>query len=231
MQSGGADLIHGTSLVEKATAIWREALRLLVVAWGSVAAFLGLMISTGVLVDTQGWGEPADIALMVVDFLATFALTMVLLRTGVPGGRRGSRGFWTYFGLSFLSGIAILLGLVLLIIPGLVVWARLAPSAGYALADDMEVSDAMSKSWDATGDHILPIMLAHLPAFAAGIGGGAVFFALFDDAGPQPWSVSLAVNVLTYGSTALGIVLGLAVFTLLARSESSQAGADAFPAQ
>ena len=206
-----------TTAAEQAGAILREAVRLITASPLAVLLYLALLIGAGTLVDTRNLGSGADFAMLVVDIGATFALTMILIVEGVPGGRQGGNGFGTYFGLSFLTGFAIGLGLLALVVPGLYLWARWAPAYGYALAEGMDVSTAMSASWEATRGRTFPILFAMLVPFAVTIAGTLIFLLLIDQVGTVEWPLSLGANGLVYLGSALSTAVGLATFSLLAR--------------
>ena len=135
----------------------------------------------------------------------------------------GSRGFGTYFGLSFLTGIAIGAGFLLLIVPGLYLWARWAPAYGFALAEDMDVSTAMGESWDATRGHVVPILLAMLVPAAVSMAGALAFLLVVDEYAAVSWPLALGGNALVYLGSVLSTAVGLAVFSLLARSGGAKA--------
>ena len=207
----------------QSAAIFGEAWRLILASPLAVLLYLALMIGGAMLVDTNDWGEGADFAILAVDIGATFALTMILIVEAVPGGRMGSRGFGTYFGLSFLTGIAIGAGFLLLIVPGLYLWARWAPAYGFALAEDMDVSTAMGESWDATRGHVVPILLAMLVPAAVSMAGALAFLLVIDEYAAVSWPLALGGNALVYLGSVLSTAVGMAVFSLLARSGGATA--------
>lgn len=60
--------------------------------------------------------------------------------------KAGPRSFARVFGISFLAGLAILLGLILLVVPGLILWARWVAAIPASVVEDRPVSRSMDRS-------------------------------------------------------------------------------------
>ena len=164
----------------------------------------------------------SSIAVAAVAAMRSIVKSPVVTR-GVEGGRKGNRGALTYIGISILSGLAIILGVVALIVPGLILSARWSPVYGYALGEGQGVTDAMSESWEATRGHTLPILLALLVPIAFTICGLGLMVMSGEDIDRMSWSTAIAINGFVYLGSALGIAVGLSVFSLLARQGSDAA--------
>jgi hypothetical protein len=203
--------------------IWSEAWRLLRAAPMEVAIYLLVTIIGSTLADLFAPEAGGTLAVSIGSLAAAYALTLRMLRKGVEGGQRGDSGFSTYFGISFLSGIAIALGLLLLIVPGLILWARWLPAYGYGLGEGRGTTEALSDSWEATSGHVGPIIGSILPPFLIGTGGALAMVFIVEGGGSPIWWSSLIANALVYSSQAAGIAIGLAVFSLLARRDSGLA--------
>jgi len=75
---------------------------------------------------------------------------------------------------AFLGGLAVAIGLALLVVPGLVLWAGFAVSAPAVLAErGLKANEGLQRSWDLTRGRRLPTFLASLIFF------GALLAALF----------------------------------------------------
>ena len=211
------------SIGERCSAILQEASRLVSAVPAAFAIFLGVMVAAASLVDVSSSGPGTEFGLNAINIMASFALTMAVVTRGVEGGRKGNRGALTYIGISILSGLAIILGVVALIVPGLILSARWSPVYGYALGEGQGVTDAMSESWEATRGHTLPILLALLVPIAFTICGLGLMVMSGEDIDRMSWSTAIAINGFVYLGSALGIAVGLSVFSLLARQGSDAA--------
>ncbi|MBY8335678.1 hypothetical protein KYN89_01325 [Alteriqipengyuania sp. NZ-12B] len=203
--------------------IWSEAWRLLVAVPVDVAIYLLVTIIGTTLADLFAPEAGGTLAVSIGALAAAYAVTLKIVRKGVEGGLRGGSGFPTYFGISFLSGIAIALALLLLIVPGLILWARWLPAYGYGLGEGRGATEALSDSWEATTGHVGPIIGSILLPFIIGTGGALAVMFIVEGGGPPTWWSSLIANTLIYSSQAAGIAIGLAVFSLLARRDSGLA--------
>lgn len=211
------------SVGNRCSEILQEALRLLAEAPAAFLIYLLVMVGAGALVDVYSAGPGALFGLNAAGIFADFGLTMAIVTTSVRGGRRGRRGALTYLGILILSGLAYSLGLLLLVVPGLILWARWSPVYGYALGDGRGVIEAMGESWEATRGHTLPILLALLLPFALPICVAIVMLAARDEVQRVPLVTAIFTNGLIYLGAAVGIAVGLAVFSLLARQDSEVA--------
>ena len=94
-----------------------------------------------------------------------------------------------------LSGIIILIGFILLIIPGFIAIVALSLSPLYVVIDQDNVIDAIKKSWEKTQGHWLQIF--------------AVVFIV--------WAISLAINLLTaIPDIVAGFINGPAQYVIFA---------------
>jgi hypothetical protein len=66
---------------------------------------------------------------------------------------RGFKKFFPLFGAYLLSVIAVFFGLLLLILPGIYVGARLALYPSYMMIENRGVIDSLKLSWEATDEH------------------------------------------------------------------------------
>jgi hypothetical protein len=84
------------------------------------------------------------------------------------------RRFWSIWGAAFMSGLITLFGLVLLIVPGVIAFARLFAMPSVVLAEGATASDSYQRSVDLTRDsmgHILATLgVAYLIFWVVGIG-------------------------------------------------------------
>lgn len=66
---------------------------------------------------------------------------------------KGFKKFFPLFGAYILSAIAVFFGLILLILPGVYVGARLALYPSYMMIENKSVMDSLKLSWEATDEH------------------------------------------------------------------------------
>lgn len=151
---------------------------------------------------------PSGIASIVAQYYLTIT---ALERQGLrqpDGGRFGS-----FFLLGILSGLGILLGTLLLILPGVYLAIRWSAASAVLLADKKSANDALSESWAMTQKSFWPILGAYLviivPAFIVGIGLSAAL------GGVWPIASSLVVSILTLSAFAISWLAGVAIYSLL----------------
>ena len=125
----------------------------------------------------------------------------------------GGAGFGSFFGVNFLSGLAILLGLVLLIVPGVYLMARWSAADAALLAEGEGVTAALGKSWEMTAPHLWPIigalLVVYLPAFGLGVGLGIAMGTT------MPIVTSAVTNILIFTGSVVAWLVGVAIYTLL----------------
>jgi hypothetical protein len=102
--------------------IMDEATRLARTAWMAALAYVVVLTGVGMFVDQMSELNASNIIFSVISFGMGYVLTEQLLRQGglVPRGLAGT--FGGYFGMALMSGLAIALGFVLVIVPGLVLF-------------------------------------------------------------------------------------------------------------
>lgn len=100
------------------------------------------------LLSTLVGGRSMTIAALFAQVMLQCMITAQLLdEKDVPSMLRRNR---TLLGAAILSGLAMLLGFILLIVPGLILMARWFLVAPLIVKDDMKVIAAMRSSWAAT---------------------------------------------------------------------------------
>lgn len=143
----------------------------------------------------------------------------LVLDTGLA--REGEvAGFGSYFGIGLLEGLAYLIGLILLVVPGIILIVRWTPSIPLLMCERRGVSQSMRLSWAKTKGHFWPLLgltlLGGVPfvlvVAAAGI--------LFGDASPTSATgvaKSLAVNLCMTLVSAYYALLALVTYRQLFR--------------
>ncbi len=187
--------------------------------------WLALALPTTALAVLPGGGGDARFAFVggIVSIFGQFIVSgRVARRAGlmqaddVPG-RAGS-----YALLSIVSGLAILLGIFLLVLPGLYLLARWSIAVPIVIAEGKGMGAALGASWTRTRGRAVPICLAFLV-----VGTGLVVSAVLDlflmpEYGPAPLVPALASNLLAYASTVLTWFLAMAIYSFSAREAAPQ---------
>jgi hypothetical protein len=125
----------------------------------------------------------------------------------------GRAGFGSLFGLNLLSGLAIIVGVLLLIVPGIYLMARWSAADAALLSEGEGVSAALGKSWEMTASHIWPILgallVVYVPVF------GVSFAVAFTMGDTIPLVTSGITNLLIFTGVAFAWLMGVAIYTLL----------------
>lgn len=139
---------------------------------GGMTAFGALAGLTETAAGTLEYGFQVDAsdsaASGAFEFLAAaisiFGTYLLLARMLAAGGSLRATGgrFWHYFGTYILSIIAVVLGLFLVIVPGIVLLVRWSAASGFVIGAGEGVTGSLSASWNATRGHGWAIFLASI---------------------------------------------------------------------
>ena len=122
-----------------------------------------------------------ELASFLISIVASYLLVKRYLAT-----RNRLRGddnrFWPYFGMAILSAIGIVVGLILIIVPGLFLLVRWSAASGFVVGAQQGVTQSLGSSWEATKGHGWAIFFAGLVlilgiVIAAGIVAGLLGLA------------------------------------------------------
>ena len=94
-------------------------------------------------------------------FFSYNLLKVMIARTGLRSRGEGDV-FLTYFGLTILYGLAVVVGLILLVIPALFLMARWSLAQPLVVARGDGVMKAFGQSWERTSGNDFPIIIAVL---------------------------------------------------------------------
>jgi membrane-anchored glycerophosphoryl diester phosphodiesterase (GDPDase) len=155
-------------------------------------------------------------------FFSYHLLKVMVDRTGLRS-RGDADVFLPYFGLTVLYGLAIVVGLILLVIPALFLMARWSLAQPLVVARGDGVMKAFGQSWERTSGNDFPIIMAVLVlvmiptaiAIAAGF-----MFEKGDLAGIVVAQLAQSVGSL------LGLCLGVALYGMIIGLPESAAPAE-----
>jgi len=107
-----------------------------------------------------------EAGVVMIGSLASFVAQYWLTRRALDHDdlRHGKGVVVLYFGMCLISGLGILLGLVLLVLPGLWLAARWIAAGPVLFCEDAGAIDALRRSASLTKGRVLPIMVALLLA-------------------------------------------------------------------
>ena len=167
------------------------------------------------------------IAFVIASYLLLRQMMIALGRAPAPGTR-----FWSYLGMSILAVIGMMLGFMLLIIPGLILLVRWSASNGYILSGEHGIRGSLGASWDATSGHgwsifgagvILWIAMAILSSMVMGLLFGIGMGALSGSFSPLAGLVVTLSGFVEALTNALSLAFSMAVFHLVAPADTSVA--------
>lgn len=121
--------------------------------------------------------------------------------------------FFELFGIGFLSNVGIILGALLLVLPGVYLAARWFVAVPVLFDESRSVTDSLRSSWDVTREHAWPLvgltLLLYVPPMAL-----AVLVAAFEPV-LTAVGVSVATNLIIYTMVVTGWHAAVAVYTTL----------------
>jgi len=187
----------------EAGALLRETLQLMIQNGWRILLSLSLLTGLGVFADIGvdlRDQRSVDLIISVLSLGLQTWLTIVLLKAN--GQRNSSRGVGTVFFISLLTGLGILIGLVLLVVPGVILLVRWSMSVPYALAEDVSATDAMQASFEETRGAFWPllgILLVCYAPFGLAIGSSLLL---------EPERVTVFSSILVNLLVQLGLLAG-----------------------
>lgn len=160
----------------------------------------------------------------IATFIAGYFLYEHLLRKeGLMSEGHIGRSFGAYLGVSILTGLATVLGFVLLVVPGLILMARWSIASGIVVAEGRSTTDAMAASWAATRASQWTIVLLYvifalvvlLPAILLVVGLGIAEVVGTADTAMSVTGVligNLFAQVIGAGSFVIGVAIMQGVY-------------------
>ena len=153
-----------------------------------------------------------QLAVAGLSFFGMYLLLEFMLRMSGQHSYEGPRRFLGYLGQSIVIGLCFVLGLILLILPGLVVMARWSLAQPLLVGRGVGAMDAVGMSWKMTAGHTTQIVVAILVLLVAiGVPTFLITFAFYDDSLFMIVLAQLLTNSLTVIGTAFVSALMLLI--------------------
>jgi hypothetical protein len=189
---------------------------------GAVLFYVVAVAGVAILADTYSETMPAlTLLTAIVGLAANYLLLRALLHDAGLKREGEGGGFGAYFVVGILSGLGVLLGLVLLVIPAIVLMVRWVAADAIVVSENPGASNALSESWEATRDHFWPLLATMLIGFVPYItavvlfGIGAEFYDVVELDG---WAIQAGLVVANVLAAIYGVfssALSVAAYWLL----------------
>ncbi len=200
---------------------------LFVVVLGSVTASATLFGLIGVTETTEIFGVEVTastpilggalglyaIAITVLSVLASYFLLAAMLQSR---GRLPSSDtrILAYVGLTILSTLGMMVGFLLLIIPGIIILVRWSAAPAFLLSVRTGIVESLGRSWEATSGAGWAIFLAGL-ILAIGYGILVGIFVGFGELGGFSTISTIFASFLDVAGSAFSLAFTVAVFSLV----------------
>jgi hypothetical protein len=207
-----------------------DAVRLLVAARGPVAAAIfvgaGLYTAADVLLEPPEALRATGVVGLVILYLQLLVTARALhikesTRPGWDARRPTGGRYPRAFGISIVSTIAILAGLLLLVVPGVVLLLRWSLAYPVMLAEDEGIVGSLRRSWRLTGKR-WPLLLGYGGLLLCLYGAAVALSVLFyPDFGRVPLLPALAANLGFMAAQIFTWLLTVALYILLRSGEET----------
>ena len=223
--------LRNDQAVAGAKAVWTEAWRLVQATRIETILYIAASFAIWGPFDLGCIDDDFVVLAWIADFAVGYYLVASMLKRGdlAPHGLYG--GIGTYFVASLFSGIAIGIGFIFLIIPGVIILVGLLPLYGFALAEDRPVMDSFGDTWEETRDvfwplfvaFFLPMLALYVPVFWVFFGNlEATIFAELTDGVEQSYSMfEFFLTAIAALGFLISTAIGLASYSLLRGEEDA----------
>lgn len=208
-----------------AAAILIESWVLVRRSWTFAVGWLVVFVTCSSTIDAMGLDQRLNSFLSVASLFGEFMITSAALRTAglhhawAKPGRAAS-----FVGAGLITGIAILTGFLLLVVPAVFLYTRWVIVQPLIIGEGRTMGQAMVESWRRTASSTLSIMAALAPVLGSMIGGLILFVFMAPYDGPVPLDLVLTSNLLMYSGMIMAWYLAAAVHCLF---ETHRSTADA----
>ena len=179
-----------------------------------VAAAVVLLAAVGTAADQlPALATPLTLVSVGLSIAFQDRLTSSALRLAGQEGHPGSR-FGGVFFVSLLGNLGIILGLLLLVVPGIYLFARWSLAIPVLIEENRGPGEALRASWERTAGHVSPILVTLLPIYLPMLAGFAVAVAFGVAEFPEP-AISLLLNLSIQACLVVGWHAAVAIYVAL----------------
>lgn len=173
------------------------------------------------VMDLMGATTSNTFAGITVTVFVQFAVMERLLGDRLHADRGEKRRYWSLFGAGVLSGLGILLGLLMLVLPGAYLAGRWISSSAYVVAEGKSAFEALGSSWEQSEPsqfaHVAAAVLSILPTLGFLILMVAEAYGIL---GLDEGVLIIVSNVLVATGTLLVWLFGAATYCATHRGRS-----------
>lgn len=150
----------------------------------------------------------------LASIFGSYFLAVAMLRKDGLMAYQGPARLLPFLGLGILTGIAIVFGFILFIIPGLILMARWSIASATLVAEGRGITDSMGESWEKTRGSELPIIVSIVLL--------VFLFAIVSALAPR-YVDDIGISAILLGriagsiSTVISVSAGVAIYSLLNR--------------
>jgi hypothetical protein len=205
------------------TGILRETAKLLSRYPAPALVALTVLVIPSVWVDMRAGANAVQFnwLISVVSIFAQYLTIAHLLRhEGLLSAADKAGRAASFIGVGIVTGIAIGLGTLLLIVPGLYLFARWAIVDPLIIGEGRTMGEAMSESWQETAHVILPTMIA-LAVFYSPLAVSLLAAFAYPEFDTAALPMALASNLLIFIGIILSWYCAAAVFRLLRQPQDT----------
>ena len=198
--ASGGELLSktGNLLRDNSKGAWRAFL--IVAAVGCGIDFLS----------RSGSNSPAVLSTAVSIYFQYETTYRLLSELGLlPDGYRARR-FWSVLGLSIVTGIGLIAGLVLLVVPAVILSVRWFVSVPALIGEEVGVFAALGRSWEETKGRFWPIFIVLIAVYALMIPGMALL--ALNEITPNFGVLDILANALIAACSVAGWHAAVAVY-------------------
>jgi hypothetical protein len=175
-----------------------------------VLVALATMAALGIAYDLGVGGEALYLPLTILNLVMQYWLTVTLLdRLGLRVAHRPR--FPAFVLLGIITTLGIILGLILLIVPGIVLAVRWSAATPAVIAREDRVFDAIAYSWRETDGGFWPIFVTHLVVYAP-LAVAMLGLAAIEASGSILLPATILVELALNGSLIAGWHAGVAIY-------------------
>lgn len=156
-----------------------------------------------------------------LSLIAQYYVTRAALTRGGMMAEGAKGRFGSFWGMNILTGICILVGCLLLIIPGVYLAARWFIAGPAILAGDRTAGEGMRESWETMRESAWQVVGTLLVLFVVGWGAGFLILFLFPGDAEPTLTVAAISYLCMFTTSVAGWLMAVGAYRLLTGSHRS----------